>query len=597
MTILSSPAVPPCRGASLRARPRLPVPLSLLVNAVVLSGAVACNGGDSGSGSGGSATQAGSDVATGGATSQQPHAGGAGGILPGGTGGVQASGAGGSTQNGAGGTGGATPSGVGGSAPSGVGGSAPNGVGGATPSGPGGADGATPSGTGGGDTGAGGMGPGGFGGTASSGAGGATTGGAGGAGAAAAAGAGGESGAGDLPGTERPDEEASRSAVEGLRGWLAEPRGARPALAGEPFASTPLIASDAQTAAELLWEDLSAWIVEERQGEVESQAITLDGFTLRYETVLLGDEPEAGRSLFISMHGGGNAPAATNDEQWRNQVALATSYAPEDALWVAPRAPTDDWNMWFKDHIDPLFDRLITNMIVFEGIDPNKVYLTGYSAGGDGVYQLGPRMADRWAAAAMSAGHPNDASPLNLRNIGFAIHVGGDDTAYSRNEIVLEWGAQLDELQGADQAGYAHQVEVHPGLPHWMNLADGVSIPFVQSFERDPAPKRVVWRQSGVTSKRFYWLSVDEANEASGTEIVATVNGASIDVEASGVDGLTLRLSDALLDLNAPIAVSVNGEPRFEGFVPRTIGVIHATLSEREDPAMVYAAEVRVDAQ
>src|SRR5690606_28139721 len=131
----------------------------------------------------------------------------------------------------------------------------------------------------------------------------------------------------------------------------------------------------------------------------------------------------------------GSAPPETNDEQWRNQVALAEGYMPEDTLWIAPRAPTDDWNMWFKDHIDPLFDRLITNMIVFEGIDPNRVYLNGYSAGGDGVYQRGPRMADRFAAVGMSAGHPNDASPLNLRNLPFALHVGGDDTAFERNEV------------------------------------------------------------------------------------------------------------------------------------------------------------------
>ena len=53
------------------------------------------------------------------------------------------------------------------------------------------------------------------------------------------------------------------------------------------------------------------------------------------------------------------------------------------------------------------------------------LYVLGYSAGGDGVYQLAPRLADRWAAAGMMAGNPNDASPLNLRNLGFALHVGG----------------------------------------------------------------------------------------------------------------------------------------------------------------------------
>jgi poly(3-hydroxybutyrate) depolymerase len=32
----------------------------------------------------------------------------------------------------------------------------------------------------------------------------------------------------------------------------------------------------------------------------------------------------------------------------------------------------------------PLYDRLITNMVLFEGVDPERVYLLGFSAGGDG---------------------------------------------------------------------------------------------------------------------------------------------------------------------------------------------------------------------
>jgi hypothetical protein len=293
---------------------------------------------------------------------------------------------------------------------------------------------------------------------------------------------------------------------------------------------------------------------------------------------------------------GGSAPAATNDQQWTNQIALGSDYDPEDTLWIAPRAPSDDWNMWFKDHVDPLFDRLITNMIVFSGINPNRVYLTGYSAGGDGVYQMGSRMADRWAAAAMSAGHPNAASPLNLRNIGFAIHVGGDDTAFMRNTVALEWGAQLDQLESADPGGYLHQVEVHAGLPHWMNLADAVSIPFVQGFERDPVPARVVWQQADVVGSRFYWLAVDAAQAEQGDQIIAGYSGQTVALEsASGIEEVTVRLSDAMLDLDASVTVQSGQAALFAGPVSRTISVLHRTMLEREDPALMFPAEVRVE--
>ena len=72
-------------------------------------------------------------------------------------------------------------------------------------------------------------------------------------------------------------------------------------------------------------------------------------------------------------------------------------------------------------------------------VDPNKVYYTGYSAGGDGVYKLAPRNADKLAGAAMCAGHPNGALMLNCRNIFFSIQVGGNDSAYDRNKIAKDY--------------------------------------------------------------------------------------------------------------------------------------------------------------
>ena len=78
---------------------------------------------------------------------------------------------------------------------------------------------------------------------------------------------------------------------------------------------------------------------------------------------------------------------------------------------------------------------MIENYVVTRGVNPNRIYLMGYSAGGDGVYQLAPRMADRWAAASMMAGHPNDAKPDNLRNLPFGLFMGGKDGAYNRNKV------------------------------------------------------------------------------------------------------------------------------------------------------------------
>jgi hypothetical protein len=165
-----------------------------------------------------------------------------------------------------------------------------------------------------------------------------------------------------------------------------------------------------------------------------------------------------------------------------------------------------------------------------------------------------------------------------------------------RNTVALEWGAQLDQLESADPGGYLHQVEVHTGLPHWMNLADAVSIPFVQGFERDPVPARVVWQQADVVGSRFYWLAVDAAQAEQGDQIIAGYSGQTVALEsASGIEEVTVRLSDAMLDLDASVTVQSGQAALFAGPVSRTISVLHRTMLEREDPALMFPAEVRVE--
>ena len=174
-------------------------------------------------------------------------------------------------------------------------------------------------------------------------------------------------------------------------------------IAEQPFANAPLTRNDASRARDLLVQKRREQLLKERKAEVEALEIKLGDRTMPFFYKVFGDKPEGGRSLYISMHGGGNAPARVNDRQWNNQKRL---YEPAEGVYVAPRAPTNTWNLWHEGHIMPMFDRLIEDMILFEDVNPNRVYIMGYSAGGDGVYQLAPRMADRLAAAAMMAGHP-----------------------------------------------------------------------------------------------------------------------------------------------------------------------------------------------
>jgi hypothetical protein len=388
------------------------------------------------------------------------------------------------------------------------------------------------------------------------------------------------------------DAAKSAAAVKELKAAIdAKPAGVAE-LAGKPFASVPLTKADAATARELLWKLHADLITRERAGEVKAKVLKEDKLEMPFEYKAFGTKPKEGWSLWISLHGGGGAPPRVNDQQWENQKKL---YQPDEGIYLAPRAPTNTWNLWHEPHIDRLFTRLIEDLIVLEGVNPNRVYLLGYSAGGDGVYQLAPRMADHWAAAAMMAGHPNGVSLLSLRNVPFALQVGGDDKAYNRNTVAKEYGETLDKLQKDDPFGYDHVVKVHEGKPHWMGLEDRAALPWMAKFTRNPLPAKVVWKQTGTPHERSYWLAVPPKEAKGDSLVVAKREKQAVEiVTAEKVETLIVRFDDRVADLDQPVKVTQSGKDLFAGEVSRTVAVLAKTLDGRGDPGLVFDAEVEV---
>ncbi len=378
--------------------------------------------------------------------------------------------------------------------------------------------------------------------------------------------------------------------VDALREWLDLPGNRRPADA--EVLSRALSKAEAERVLPMIAADRMAELASERTTEIDKKELSLEGKTLRWLEKEFGKAPVGQRSLWISMHGGGGAPKAVNDQQWQNQIRL---YEPAEGFYVAPRAPTDTWNLWHEGHIDPMFQRLIDDYVAVRGVSPDRVYLMGYSAGGDGVWQLAPRMADRFAAASMMAGHPNEASLLGLRNLPFAIFMGGNDAAYNRNRIAAERGAELDRLAREDAGGYVHQVKIYEGLGHWMNRKDAEGVPWMAGFVRNAWPAKVVWQQDDVVHRRFYWLQVPAGvSIGDRAKIVARVQGQEIQLEGDLPASLRLRLSDRLLDLDRPVRVVANGKEWFSGKATRQARVFLASLQERADPTSAASTWVEM---
>lgn len=336
------------------------------------------------------------------------------------------------------------------------------------------------------------------------------------------------------------------------------------------------------------------WRTEQRarlQYNEDTKCITQGELKMPYYYNVHGAKPADGRSLHISMHGGGNAPKSLNDSQWDNQKNL---YQPKEGIYLSPRAPWNDWNMWFQEPIDAMLEELIRTMVVLQDVNPDKVYLMGYSAGGDGVWRLAPRLADHWAAASMMAGHPGDVGLLNVRNMPFTLWVGAQDAAYNRNAEVAKRGRELDSLQLADKGGYIHECHVEKGMPHWMNLRDAAALPWMAQYRRSPHPTRLVWQQEEVLRKAFYWIEVPQNEMKRGKKVVAEIKGNTILISHCDYTSLTLWLDDDMLNLDKKVTVKYLGRKLFSGKVERNEKNLRQSLEERGDVRYMFPAKVRI---
>jgi dienelactone hydrolase len=334
---------------------------------------------------------------------------------------------------------------------------------------------------------------------------------------------------------------------------------------------------------------------------------------MKYTLTVMGIKPKEGFPLYIALHGGGGAPKAVNDGQWQ-QMGFYYLQSVKTGVYVATRGIRDTWNTHFNDESYPMYDTLIRHLIAEHNVDPNRVYLLGYSAGGDGVYQITPRMADRFAAVNMSAGHHNGVSLINVCNVPFAIQMGEMDAAYKRNESAIAYNKSLDEFEKAFPGHYVHALFLHAGKPH--NFLDNHpksehqsvilnseqekkntnAIDWLSAFKRDPYPALVRWdlgtRSPLRATKAFYWLETD----AKAGRIEASLDRTSrtITLTTENVtEPVTILLNKKMISFDAPITLVCNGKKQI---VKPTVSAEtqKRTLADRGDPFYQFDMEVKL---
>src|SRR5438477_1993124 len=173
------------------------------------------------------------------------------------------------------------------------------------------------------------------------------------------------------------------------------------------------------------------------------------------------------------MHGGGGAPTKVNDDQWKVMQSYYKDQPDSGGYkYLALRAPNDVWNGFYDEYCPPLVINLIRQFTLFGDVDPDKVFLMGYSHGGYGAFYIGPKIPDRFAAIHASASAPTDGtiSARCLRNTRFTFMIGEKDTAYGRAERCQKFNATIEKLQQDNKGEFPVKMEWianagHGGLP------------------------------------------------------------------------------------------------------------------------------------
>jgi predicted peptidase len=135
--------------------------------------------------------------------------------------------------------------------------------------------------------------------------------------------------------------------------------------------------------------------------------------------------------LVICLHGK-DGDVMTPETPWpANSFAQKANYSNRRCFIVAPQAPKDEH--WSGKNTKSVVE-IVEGMMKHLQIDPNRIYLTGYSMGGYGTFALLGREPKMFAAAVPVAGGGNPSQAKSYRKVPIWAFHGAQDPIVSVEE-------------------------------------------------------------------------------------------------------------------------------------------------------------------
>lgn len=164
--------------------------------------------------------------------------------------------------------------------------------------------------------------------------------------------------------------------------------------------------------------------------------------------------PADPRPLVLALHPGGSSYYYGS---WFMRALVEPALREWGAVIVAPDVPGRSWS---SPDSERAVLALLDDVASRYAVDPDRVLVTGFSAGGAGVWYLATRNPDRFTGAIAIAARPRDDDLEALQSLPLYI-------IHSPDDEVVSFDAAQEMARMLTQRGYPVRFRSVPGYSHY----------------------------------------------------------------------------------------------------------------------------------
>jgi acid stress-induced BolA-like protein IbaG/YrbA len=255
--------------------------------------------------------------------------------------------------------------------------------------------------------------------------------------------------------------------------------------------------------------------------------------------------------LLICLHG------YSGDDYSSVQTAL-TDASPDDFIIAAPygRGDLAYAGIGEQDVLDVM--DLVQKTY---SIDPDQVYITGWSMGGCGTWRFGQFYSDRFAAMAPFCGWTSEKYLVNLKNLPSLVVHGNADTVVP---IEKDQYAAVSRLSEVKAPCFFEEL---PGISHdawggWLKIHNRNGLfDFFRKYRRNRWPVEIELSIPNLRYGRQYWMQIEDFinPQKTGSIHAEVVDSRHLWVETDNIHAFTLDLNHPRLARGGRILIEING--------------------------------------